>query len=779
MLADLRIRAPHNLSGPRTAFFGREAELAALTALLEPDPAPHRLISLIGAGGSGKTRLAIEVTTRLLRRFPGGVWLASLAAVSEAEGVAHAVSDALGLQDAGGRAPVAAITEALADRRALLTLDNCEHLAEACAELAGRLLTTCPRLTLLITSREALGIPAEQVMVVPPLDLPDPDSASLSSIASAPAVRLFLDRAATAQAGFHLTPHNAPAIALICRRLDGLPLAIELAAARVRDLPLTQIANRLDARFRLLTVGPAGRRRPTLRTSLDWSYDLLSGGERGLLRALAVFAGGWSFEAAEAVGGSAGDNATPLVQLLGGLVNKSLVQADLSGPEPRYGMLETIREYAREKLHAAGEAGAARERQARYFLELAEQAEPALSGPDQAAWLRRLEQEHDNLRAALDWALTSSDGETAARLTGALGRFWSTRGHWSEGRQWLAAALASGAGAPAAARAKAPRAAGTLALSQADFPAARALLEESLALSRAAGSHAEAALALERLGAATADERDLESGVRLYEESLALARSVGDRRGIANALRSLGRAATQRGDMARATALHQEALALYEALGDTWGRAWSELSLGDVARQGGDYPRAVALYEEALRLFQTLEARGFMAYTLHTLAAAALQQGLVPEAQRLAAEALALFRAVGSRDGAANVARTQGLAALQAGGRREAAERCAESLAELGTVGHKGDLASSLAAMATVAAARGHAVRAICLSGAAAILRESSGARMDAGEQALHDQAMARLHAGLDDAAFAAALETGRAMPLDLAVAYGAAEADA
>jgi non-specific serine/threonine protein kinase len=778
MLADLRMRTPNNLPVQRTAFLGREAAMAALSALLEPDPAPRRLITLTGAGGSGKTRLAIEVGARALRRFPDGVWLASLAAVSEAGGVALAVSDALGLQDAGGRPPVEAIAEALADRRALLTLDNCEHLADACADLAGRLLADCPRLTLLVTSRVALGVPAEQTVVVPPLDLPDPDSASLSSIASAPAVRLFLDRAATAQPGFHLTTHNAPAVALICRRLDGLPLAIELAAARVRDLPLTQIANRLDARFRLLTVGPAGRRRPTLRTSLDWSYDLLGEGECGLLRALAVFAGGWSFAAAEAVGAPAADGAAPLIELLDGLAHKSLVQVDLSGAEPRYGMLETIREYAREKLLGAGEAGAARERHARYFLELAEQAEPALNGPAQAEWLRRLEQEHDNLRAALDWALASNDGETAARLTGALGRFWSTRGHWSEGRQWLAAALAAGA-APPEARAKALRAAGTLALSQANFAEARALLEESLSLSRAVGSHTEAVLALERLGAATADERDLDSGVLLYEESLALARSVGDQRGIANALRSLGRAAIQQGQMARAAALHQEALGLYEALGDTWGRAWSELSLGDVARLEGDYAGAVALYEEALRLFQSLEARGFMAYTLHTLAAAALEQGDIAGAQQLAGEALALFRAVGSRDGAANVARTQGLAALQAGGRREAAERCAESLAELRTLGHKSDLAASLAAMATVAAARGHAVRAICLSGAAAALRESSGARMDTGEQALHERAMARLRAELDEAAFAAALATGRAMPLDLAVAYAAAEANA
>ena len=399
-----------------------------------------RLLTLTGPGGSGKTRLALEIAAECLGDFTDGAWLVALAPIADPALVSRAVAQALGLDDKSGQTVQRALSEHLRDKSLLLMLDNCEHLVAACAELAESLLQAAPGLRILATSREALGVTGENSYPVPALPLPDAgQTPTLEVLAQSEAVRLFVERAAAVRPVFALTEDNAAAVAQICQRLDGIPLAIELAAARTRALTADQIAARLDKRFGLLTSGSrtAPPRQQTLRGAIDWSYDLLSPAERRLLRRLSVFAGGWSLEAAEEAAG-----APEALDLLSQLVSKSLVLAEQRpGQEGRFRMLETIREYAQEKLAEAGEAEAAQDQHLTYYVALAEEAEPELRGHGQAQWLKRLDQENDNLRAALAWAIQSGQAEPALHLAGDLGGFWNMRGYLLEGHRWLEAAL--------------------------------------------------------------------------------------------------------------------------------------------------------------------------------------------------------------------------------------------------------------------------------------------------------------------------------------------------
>lgn len=406
----------HNLPAQLTSFVGREAAIVHVRGLLAGGGGA-RLVTLIGAGGAGKTRLALQVAADLLDEYPDGVWLAELAALADPALVPHAVAAAVGVHEQADRTLMATLQEALRPRQLLLVLDNCEHLVTACAAVAEALLRSCPHLRILATSRELIGIGGEIAWRVPSLDLPEAGpSLALDQVARAEAVRLFVERAAAARPGFALTAENAPAVLQICQRLDGMPLAIELAAARMRVMSAQQIAARLDDRFRLLTGGSrvALPRQQTLRGALDWSHALLAAEEQVLFRRLAVFAGGWSLDAAEAVCAAGGITAGDVVDLLGRLVDKSLVWVDEQEEGPRYRLLETIREYAAEKLEAAGEAVAVRARHYDWCLALAERAQPHLTGAEQATWLGRLEREHDNLRTALRWALDRQ--ETAKGL---------------------------------------------------------------------------------------------------------------------------------------------------------------------------------------------------------------------------------------------------------------------------------------------------------------------------------------------------------------------------
>jgi non-specific serine/threonine protein kinase len=567
------------------------------------------------------------------------------------------VAQVLEIPEAPGRSLLATLTGALKTRRLLLVLDNCEHLLAACATLVATLLQGCPDVTLLVTSREGLGVAGEQRYGVSALAVPDPRRLPATDLVGAyEAVRLFVARAQERQPQFVLTAQNARAVAAVCARLDGLPLAIELAAARVGSLPVQAIAARLDDRFLLLTGGArtAPRRHQTLRAALAWSWDLLAAPERALLRRLAVFTGGWTLSAAEAVCAGEGLTAWEVLDGLDGLVNRSLVQVDEAAEAARYTLLETVRQFAWEQLAAAGGAAELRDRHLAYFLALAEETAPRLTGAEQRAWIERLEIEHENLRAALRWAQGRGFATALLRLAAALWRFWYLRGYLSEGRTWLESALSlaaddavpslAGHDVPGERRAwaMARHGAGVLAWTQGDRARATALAEKALERWRALGDTAGMAPTLNLLGLVAIDQGDWSRAAAALEESLALHRAGEDRWGIANALHNLGTVARRQGDPVCAAALYEESLALRRTLGDAAGLAISSKDRGMLAVEQGDDARAVASFRQGLTLAASLGDTVRIAECLEGLAMVAAGQGRAAPATELLAAATAL-----------------------------------------------------------------------------------------------------------------------------------------
>jgi predicted ATPase/class 3 adenylate cyclase/Tfp pilus assembly protein PilF/DNA-binding XRE family transcriptional regulator len=726
-----------NLPVQPTSFIGREREQDEVLGLLDRAP----LVTLIGAGGAGKTRLSLAVAARLVEQYPDGVWLVELAALTDAGLVPQAVARMLRLREEPGRPLLATITAALEPRHLLLMLDNCEHLVAACAELATALLSACPAVHLLATSREALEVAGEVTYRVPSLGAPGLAHLSpLEHLSGYEAVQLFLERARARRHDFALAARNARAVAQICAWLDGIPLAIELAAARTSTMSVEAIASRLDDCFRLLTGGPrtALPRQQTLRATLDWSYSLLSMPEQILLNRLSTFTGGWTLEAAEAVCSAEGVQGIEVLDLLSALVNKSMVQIDdIDGPS-RYRLLETVRQYGQECLAARGEMGALQGEHAHYYLELAEEADAALRGKAlhgkaQAEWLALLEQETDNLRAALRWARESGEAETGLRLAGALWRFWYMRGYVSEGRQWLDELLATDryghARASAATRAKALNGAGVLATIQDDLDQATALYEESLALQRELGDRWGIAACLNNLGNVALDRGSYERAAILHEESLALRRESGDRWAVAASLNNLGEVARHQGKFDRAARLYEESLALHREVGDTWGIAGTLSNLASVVEKQGDYDRAVVLHEESLALKESLNDTQGMAVVLSNLGRAVLHQGNEERALALYARSLALCVRIDDKKSVAVC--LEGIAGMAAVQRPE---------------------------------------RAVHLFGAASALRSAIGAPLPPDEQVAIHRDLARARSALAAPAFAAAWAVGRSMSLEQAI---------
>ena len=657
---------PNNLPLQLTSFVGREAQVEEVRRLL----GRARLLTLTGPGGCGKTRLALQVAADSIGKLAAGVWLADLAPrTAHPDSVWATVADALGVRAEhghdGGVAPGRPVPRALLDflrsREMLLVLDNCEHLLLPCGEFATRVLATCPRVRILATSREALGIAGETLWPVPSLSVPGPDAGS-----GAEAVQLFVERARAVQPGFTLSAEAAPAVARICRQLDGIPLAIELAAARLKVLSVEQIADRLSDRFRLLTGGDrtALPRQQTLRALIDWSWDLLSEGEKALLGRLSVFAGGWDLEAAEAVCAESCDVEGGVLEILSRLVDKSLVIAELvevntpgrgAHLSARYRLLETIRQYAAEKLEHSGGTAAVRTRHRDWYAGFAEAAEPDLRGPHQAAWFDRLEREHDNLRAALEWCRTTEDASTGLRLAGALSRFWYVRGYLGDGRAWLEAFLAAGQPAvPQALRAKALHAVGGLARDQGDAVAAERYYHEALELRRVMGDRPGAATSLLQQGAVALDRGEREHGLALLDESLAEFRKMGNLRGAAMALGYKAVAALDGGCTAAAADLLEESLGLSRAVGESWGAAQALTHLGHLALIGEDVAWAEELFREALALYQETGDRRGIGLALRSLGDAAAKRGDGAGARESYERSLELYRAAGDRRGTAH-----------------------------------------------------------------------------------------------------------------------------
>ena len=679
---------PHNLPVSPMRLVGRHAALAALEHALgrartgaggPGQLLDMRLLTLLGPGGVGKTRLALAAAQAALDMYPDGVWLVELAplvasAADDPTPVVVAAVAALGIREQPGQPLLAALIERLRDRRALLLLDNCEHVVAACGQLAVRLLAGCAGLQVLATSREALGVLGEVAWPVAPLALPlepvgMPAAEALAALGRNEAVQLFVERGHAVRQGFALSTANAASVAQICRRLDGLPLAIELAAARLGGLAPGDIASHLDDRFRLLRRGnrAALPRHQTLQATMDWSYELLGSPERAVLRRLAAFAGGWDLRAAEAICGGEGIEAAEVPDLLGQLVAKSLVQlqtppdeGSANGGDARYTLLETVRQYAWQLAERQGEARDVRERHLAWCVVLAREADVQLQGVDQAAWVARLEREHDNLRAALTWSSAPERGPGAdplagLRLAGHIARFWLIHGHLGEGRRWLATLLdgspmdPTDEKDPAAAMVwlRALAGAGMLAHFQVDFEQSSRQYERTIALARTIGARDWLASGLHNLGNSRQEAGDFVAGVALLEESLSLARAMGDRILAASVLNTLGGGAYRQGDAPRAVPLLEESVALFREIDMGRGLASALGNLANAWQRAGHAVRSAQANEESLRLYHGLGDRMGVAWCLEGIALLAHPAGRAREAARMLGGAAALRATTG------------------------------------------------------------------------------------------------------------------------------------
>jgi predicted ATPase/DNA-binding SARP family transcriptional activator len=718
---------PNNLTLQLTSFVGRRGEMDEVKRLLDDS----RLVTLTGSGGCGKSRLALHIGAELVPQYPDGVWLVELADVTTPQLTAAAVTATLGIAEHPERNHVEALIDHARARSLLLILDNCEHLVDACVELVVAVLGSCSGVRVIATSREVFAVPGEAVLRVPSLGIPS-EEADFGSLVDYESVRLFEDRASAVAPDFVLDEESAPAVVQICRRLDGLPLAIELAAARLRSMTVDDVAAHLGDRFRLLTGGRRGSisRHQTLRAVMDWSFNLLPEDEAILLGRLSVFAGGFNLAAAEGI--CTNDRVPPglVLDLLARLVDKSLVSIERGERGWRYRLLETVREYAWERLIESGDAMRGRERHASFFLDLAEHAEHEMQGPDLSRWADQLEAERDNFRAALTWFEEESLGADQMRLAAALWRYCYLRGRYRQGREWLDAALKNTHDIPPQLRANALYGAGALAFFECDYDDAYAYCSQALRLYADIGDELGTGRTLNRLGSIARERADYDRARELHEQSLAAFRKVGDEWEIANSLQLAGLSAWLSGDFERARTLSGDSVDRARALDDNERTAWALLDLGAVAHYAGEPDRAIHLLTESLNLFEDVGFKEGIAWARNLLGLHSLKQGDRDRARHLLAESLSVHAELNDRWRAASV----------------------------------------LEALAAVLTDQGSPTLACRLLGCAGRLRETIGSPVPWVERRDRDATEDALRAGLGGEAFEEARQQGAALTVEEAL---------
>ena len=770
-----------------TSFIGREDELTKIGELL----GQSRLITLTGPGGSGKSRLALRAGAELFGRYSDGAWLIQLAPVAKPELLLPAVATALLVREEPGTPLLDSIIAQFRPREALLILDNCEHLLGPVADVAAALLSGCPAVRVIATSQSRLRAGGEVTWPVPPLSVPAPQARELRTVLAAESVQLFCDRAAQARLGFALTGDNAAAVSEICRRLDGIPLAVELAAARVSALTPGQISARFDDRFRLLTGGSRTGlpRHQTLYAALEWSHDLLNATEQVCFRRMAVFAGGCTIDAVEAVCPDALLPPAAVVEAVSSLVDRSLLTTEERLGSIRYGMLESIRQYASQRLDEAGERAEFSGRHLGWLLEEAGRAD--LDGPDQGAWLDLLAAEHDNFVAGLEWSLSLPAGahtppsddkprsdrtpaaEAALTLAAALAPFWKVRGYTGLGQRWLDAALAvAGPGADARLLAAALDGAGQLAAVRADDHAQRVYQDESLAIWRSLGEDAKTASTLGDLGSAAHTRADYPAAQAMHEQALVLARRAGDALQMARSLSGLGVLALHQGDLPRATGYFEEARARFGEVGDLRRATLILGNLGVVALNQGDFSLARTRFEEHLSNTRRLGDRKLMAGALTNLGMTVHHLGDVDRAERLHAEALELTEQIGDRRIGAVALTNLGLVAYSRKDFPAAVSFHRRSLALARAVGEPRSIAESLEELAQAESALGNMRRAAGLFGASQAIRDEIGAPIPGPDLMRYNEALAATELALGSDQFALARDVGRALSVAAAVDF-------
>ncbi len=763
---------------PSTALIGRDEEIVTLQRLLRRHVV--RLITLTGPGGVGKTRLALAVAQTLQDEYPDGQVFVDLSSLRDAAQVLPVIAQALGVRDADQHQLRDRLYAHIEPRHLLLILDNFEQVVDSGGQIAD-LLAHCPRLVVLVTSRLPLHVLAEQQFAVQPLDTPARAYQAVASLARNAAVRLFVDRAQAVQPSFQLDTTNAVAVAEICRRLDGLPLAIELAAARLSLLPPSALLARLEQRLSILTRGARDLppRQRTLRATIDWSYDLLDEQDRVLFRRIAVFTGGCTLETVELVCNPAG--ALDALDGLARLMEQSLLRHDpapsvtAADADPRFALLETIREYALERLRESGEEAQVRRNHALCYLAMAEAAEPELYGPAKTAWIARLEREHENVRAALAWLQAQGDDEPALRLAAALWWFWQVRGYLTEGRARLDQLLAAGSVIAPAVRIKALLAAGWLAHYQSDFGRATVLFEESIALRRAQGKEDTRMDVLVTQGVEARNAGDYLRATALLEEGVTRLRAQGDRQSISHgglgmALARLALVRCERGEYLQATALWEECLALHREHGDREGAAIAMLGLADVARDQGDPARVRVWCDACLAVFREFGEQWAIGFALNNLALAAYQDGDLTQAADLAGQSVDLFRALQTGPNIAEALATLGIVASAQGEMALAKAALGEALALTQAGAPRWIAATALETLAALATQQHLPERAARLLGAAAALRTSMGIPLPTARHADHARTVAHARAALGGVAYGSAWHDGQRLTLHQAI---------